>query len=98
MPSPHHPAQVWTSGGPLRPGMQSCVGWGAALLFEPIDPLQRPPPAPGSLVQLRRGDREVRLRSGPGRWLRDVPVLDWRSIIGPEAPGKLFTQARHPPP
>lgn len=53
---------------------------------------------------------QAELRSGPGRWLRQVPVLDWRRLlertnrISPQAPLVSFTlcdapgQAIWPPP
>lgn len=79
------------SAGPLLPGAQTCVGWGFFLLFDPLDRARRP--SPGSLVALRTGHLECRLRSGPGRWLRDAPVLDWRAVVGPEDPGREHTHA-----
>ena len=53
------------------------VAWGALTPFQ-----KAPANSYQGAIRPREGNAEVELRSGPGKWVRDQPVLAWKSANG----------------
>jgi len=70
-PLPIHPPRRLTGGGIIA--SHCTVGW------VPLFPLERA----GNLAEgiVRGGKHTLKLRSGPGSWVRNVPLLNWRSAL-----------------
>ena len=67
------------------------LAWGAFV------PFVRPERGARGSLAVVQGQREMALRSGPGRWVREQPLLDWRRLLertnrlSPEPPVASFT-------